>query len=688
MSPEQLQGREVTVRSDIYALGLLIYELVTGRRAVEGKGLAELTRKHRDERPIDPSAIVPDLDPAVERTILACLEKDPKRRPPSALVVSAMLTGRDPLEAAIAAGETPSPELVAAAGESEGLRPGAAWACLAFVVAAILAVPPLQQPLSIIARVPVEKSPAALEDRARELLARLGHVAAAADSDVGLTYDGEYFRDVQRKDRSPSRWDALGTGEPPVMTFWYRQSPRPMLAQRTRGRVSWNDPALQLSGMAAVRYDLTGRLVALSVVPPQVEEPAGTTPAAVDWTPLLEAARLDPAKLRPVDPSWTPPFHTDRRAAWEGAWPRRPEIPIRVEAAAHRGRPVWLEVISPWTRPDRAEPFSPTAGQRMALRFLILILLALIATGAVLAKRNIRLGRVDRRGAFRLAQALSGLGMGGWILGAHHVADLALEIVLLARGAGLAVLLAALLWLFYLALEPYVRRLRPWTLISWTRLLGGGFRDAVVGRDVLIGMIWGAGLSVVLLVAPRVPGWLGQAPPVPDGGFPEVLLGASSLLSIIVSMPVDATMLGLGALLLFLILRLLTRRDWAAALLIVAILGANQVGQAEESPWLTVPLGCVIFGTYVTLLLRFGVLSGIVGVCTVNLLLGPPHSTDPGSWTAAATVVVIPILLLLAVAAFRIALGVGSGRRYVAGDAPANPPAARHLFGSGDVFTR
>jgi serine/threonine protein kinase len=83
MSPEQLQGREVTARSDIYALGLLVYELVTGRRAFEGRGLAELARKHRDESPIDPSVIVPDLDPAVERTILACLEKEPRRRPRS-----------------------------------------------------------------------------------------------------------------------------------------------------------------------------------------------------------------------------------------------------------------------------------------------------------------------------------------------------------------------------------------------------------------------------------------------------------------------------------------------------------------------------------------------------------------------------------------------------------------------------
>jgi serine/threonine-protein kinase len=676
MSPEQLQGREVTARSDIYALGLLIYELVTGRRAFEGKGLADLTRKHRDERPIEPSAIVPDLAPAVERTILACLEKDPKRRPPSALVVAAMLSGRDPLEAAIAAGETPSPELVAAAGETEGLRPRAAWACLAFVVAAVLAVPPLQQPLCILSRVPVEKTPAALEDRARELLVRLGHKDPAADTEIGFAYDGDYFRDVQGKDRSPSRWDALRTGEPPVMFFWYRQSPRPLFSQKASGRVSWGEPPLLVSGTAALKYDLTGRLVALSVVPPQVEEKAGAAPSvAPEWGPLLEAARLDPAKLRSVAPLWTPPFHTDARAAWEGAWPLRPEIPIRVEAAAYRGRPVWLEIVQPWTRADRAEPFSPTAGQRVALRILILLLLALTATGVVLAKRNIRLGRGDRRGAFRLALALTGLGMAGWVLGAHHVSDLAMEISLLARGAGLAVLLAALLWLFYLALEPYVRRLRPWTLISWTRLLGGGFRDAVVGRDVLIGMIWGAGLAVGALVAERVPVWLGQAAPLPEGGFVDALLGAGPRLSLVLGLPVNSTLLGLGALLLFLILRLLTRRDWLAAVLIVAILLVNQVGQAEESPWLMAPLALIIFGTYVVLLLRFGVLSAIVGTYTVDLLLGPPQSTDPASWTASATVVVVPLLLLIAVAAFRTALGGSPGRRYVAADAPSSWPA-------------
>jgi serine/threonine-protein kinase len=194
MSPEQLLGREVTVRSDIYALGLLLYELFTGRRAFDGHSVAELTRRHRDERPIDPSAIVPELPSAVERTILACLEKAPKKRPPSAGAVLAMLSGQDPLAAAIAAGETPSPELVAAAGEQAVLKPAVAWACLAVVVVGALLAPVTQQWRSVLARVPVERSPAALEDRARDLLSRIGHGARAADAAQGLWGDEEYLK--------------------------------------------------------------------------------------------------------------------------------------------------------------------------------------------------------------------------------------------------------------------------------------------------------------------------------------------------------------------------------------------------------------------------------------------------------------------------------------------------------------
>jgi hypothetical protein len=58
-----------------------------------------------------PSSIVRDLDPGVERVILRCLDRDPDKRPASALAVAAALPGGDPLAAALAAAETPSPEV-------------------------------------------------------------------------------------------------------------------------------------------------------------------------------------------------------------------------------------------------------------------------------------------------------------------------------------------------------------------------------------------------------------------------------------------------------------------------------------------------------------------------------------------------------------------------------------------------
>ena len=121
MAPEQLAGSEVTAQSDIYALGLVLYELFTGQRAIEAKNVAELVRK-REAGILPPSQIVRDLDPAIDRAILRCLERDPAERPSSALGVAAALPGGDPLAAALAAGETPSPEMVAAAGSTSALR--------------------------------------------------------------------------------------------------------------------------------------------------------------------------------------------------------------------------------------------------------------------------------------------------------------------------------------------------------------------------------------------------------------------------------------------------------------------------------------------------------------------------------------------------------------------------------------
>ena len=671
MSPEQLLGREVSVRSDIYALGLVIYELVTGRRAFEGKGFAELARKHRDERPIEPSALVRGLEPAVERTILACLEKEPRKRPPSALAVAAMLSGRDPLQAAIAAGETPSPELVAAAGETEGLRPQAAWVCLAITLVGTLVMPALLATRHPLTRVPVDKSPATLEDRAVDLLGRLG-AGKAVDSDVGFSYDVDYVRWAGERDLSPRRWDSLATGDPPLVRFWYRQGPRPLQSRGLTGRVTWNDPEALVVGMSGASYDLQGRLLSFYLVPPQREEAAASsTSREPDWSALFAEARLDANAFRRVAPTWTPPFFADTRAAWEGHWSARPELALRIEAAGYRGRPVWFEMRNDWTRPEREQALPAPSGMRQMFTFYIFLLVALVAAAGVLAYRHISLGRGDRHGAFRLALAFVALATASWALRAHHLTDPAGEIATFTRGAGLAVLAACLVWLFYLALEPYVRRLRPWTLVSWTRLLNGGVRDAVVGRDALLGLAFGTGLTlaylgtcglVVLLELPGRP---------PDMVAVDALLSTRILLSYVLGMPVNAALLGLGLLLLFLILRLLTRRDWFAAAAVVAVMAAAEMvdSTVRQDLRLMLPLAAVVWASFVALMLRFGVLAAIVAIWTANMLQ-LPALVYAGSWIGSSVYVVLPLMLGFAVLAFRSAVGGHLGvRRYLAGEA-------------------
>src|ERR1700722_15093161 len=76
MSPEQLAGKEVTAQSDLYSLGLVLYEVFTGKRAFTAEALAALVRGGEASSPSRPSSVVKDLDPAIERVILRCLEPE------------------------------------------------------------------------------------------------------------------------------------------------------------------------------------------------------------------------------------------------------------------------------------------------------------------------------------------------------------------------------------------------------------------------------------------------------------------------------------------------------------------------------------------------------------------------------------------------------------------------------------
>src|SRR4029077_14251571 len=168
---------------------------------------AETVRGHGDRTPSRPSSVVKDLNPVIERVILRCLENEPSARPATVLSVAAALPGGDPLAAALAAGETPSPQLVAASGETSGLRPRAAVACLAAVLLALGLVSFLGIHYSGLGKMRLEMPPEVLNQKAREIIARLGYPEPPVDSAFGLDFDVDFEESVEKNDKPHPDWD-------------------------------------------------------------------------------------------------------------------------------------------------------------------------------------------------------------------------------------------------------------------------------------------------------------------------------------------------------------------------------------------------------------------------------------------------------------------------------------------------
>jgi hypothetical protein len=353
MAPEQLAGDEVTQKSDIYSLGLVLYEIFTGKRAFEGTTLAELVRRREQSAPTHPSHIVKDIDPLVERVILRCLEKDPAKRPASALQLAAALPGGDPLAAALAAGETPSPEMVAAAGDEGAFSPRTAWGFLAGTFAVLCLVVALAPKALDLGLAPLPKSADSLTDTARELIGQFGYGDQPADSDSSFFRAYDFLRYRALHEPSPQRVRELAKAELGPMNFWYRQSPRQLVPLDSSGHVSPDDPAIDVPGMVSVELNSSGRLLKLHALPPRVEDSKGAWPNA-DWGALFAAAGLDMKRFTLSGPKLFPPVGFDARAEWDGSLVQDPGTPLHVTAAAYHGKPVYFDVLGPWNRPEAA----------------------------------------------------------------------------------------------------------------------------------------------------------------------------------------------------------------------------------------------------------------------------------------------------------------------------------------------
>jgi serine/threonine-protein kinase len=645
MSPEQLAGTEVTVKSDIYALGLLLYELFTGKHAFEAASLMELRQQQQRATPPSIASVAKDLDPAVERVILRCLEHDPRRRPATALAVAAALPGGDPLAAALIAGETPSPELIAAAGETEGLRPAVALGWLAAALAGIGLVGWLAVRFDIAGKVPIDVPPDALARDARHLLEGFGYPAKPADTAWGMDYDDSdrsYLK--QHPDLAAARWRNPAAGQPPIIHFWYRESPWPVTAYLGLNTiVTYTDPPLEFSGMIRLWTDPRGKLRQLDVVPPQKEPPAPPDPP-FDWGVLFRAAGLDQSQFQPAQPEWAPLAGWDARGAWTGT-----DAPtgskLRVEAAAWRGRPVFFRIVGAWSKPERMTADTPGGN----LAELALVYMVLIAAG-FLAWKHLRAGRSDRQGAWSLA-VLFFIGMaGGTALASHHVITLA-ELSVFWRLVAKGLLNAGLVWLFYIALEPWVRRRWPHVLISWTRYTVKGIRDPLVGRGLLFGAAFGclgAGLNLleVALRGPSGEPWMGLLDPL-----------ASLRLSVAAGL-LEAANSFLGPLIILFVLfalRVLLRKEWAAAIVCVLVFGLmNSLGMDYSAVAWAIEFLAVALAVFI--LMRYGLLVLIVASALSGFLMGVPRTLDFSLWYAPMGMLPLLAAAGIAVYGFRISL--------------------------------
>ena len=651
MSPEQLRGDEVTAKSDIYALGLVLYEIFSGKRAYEAKTIGDLLKLQEGTQMTSLTSLAADVDPQVEKVIKRCLNPDPAQRPSTPLAVSAALPGGDPLAAALAAGETPSPEMVAASGKTEGMDLRYSIPMLVFVLAAVVGYPFWSASRDVLQRMPFSYSPVVASHEARKIAASLGYTQAPADSDIDYT-DGSPIRDYWKThDRKGKSWNDLIAAES-FYSYFYRESPSPLVASPF-GWVSSDNPAPATAGMIEMYLNFAGQLREFESIPAEKLAPSPPGGSSLDEAALFKAIGYAQSEFAETAPERVPMVAYDVRKAWKGRVNGLPDVDIRVEASSLAGRLTAAKVVFPWT-PARREPRKLETGAALygPLTQVVLMLIGVLF-GLIFAVRNLRLNRGDKRGAFRLGLVTCLLVFLNWIGTAHHVAVIE-EWGFLINAFGDAVYTGLVMWILYLALEPAVRSRWPHALVTWNRLLAGQFGDAQLGAHLLTGAAIGVALRIFLAGSEALDG---QGVP----SFNSLSGTGSALIWLGINAQTLQGALRTGFIVFFTIFgfRSLWRNDYLAALT-MAISFAVIEGQGiwnRPNPWLEGLILTAIFAVLALVLLRMGMVSNIAAIVFINSIerinLGPRL----GSWYTPYGLATMAMLVGIAVYAFWRSIG-------------------------------
>ncbi len=647
MAPEQFQARAPTARSDLYALGLVLYEIFTGARVFSGTARGPVAV---------PSLLVKDLPPALDRLVLACLNEDPQRRPASAMAVAQALPGADPIAAAMRAGETPSPEMVAASRTTVRLSVRAITACFVAVIALLAAIYGLTPGVTDVGMAPLEIPPEVLVARARDIATSMGYGAGPRDHAFGFARDGGHldYLKARRFD-----WARLADLRPGIFVWWYRESPGWLVPRGSSPAVTQEDPPPAAGDVEVVLDARSRQLLAFRAVPGEKGAGnggrTGTPGSEPEWSPLFEAAGLDLVRFAEAAPAPRSTGAFDVRRAWLGSAAAAPDVPVRVEAGALGGQAVSFVVQYPWfARAGTAMTEDRLLGMPALPGFMAIVWFSLVA-GAVLVRHNYRLGRLDLRAASAVAGATFCFTLAAWLLRAH-LTPTAGTVTRLSQALGTSLFNAAAAFMVYAGVDPYARRYWPASLVSWTRMVNGRLRDPLVGQDVLVGTLTGLVVSAGILAYRVIAHALGgqPGPTAGDPGAIDVTLGR--LLSHYAGVVVVALWGSATALVGLLVFKAVLRRTWLVVLFMAATSGTAWSPTLGPSyPVLAAVFLSTSFIAYFWTASRFGMLAAVVTAVTFIVSTGSA-ALNPSLWYGPNFLFGAALILALAVYGFHHAL--------------------------------
>jgi len=602
--------------------------MLTGKRMFDPGTLTQIALAHNEPKPRLTSS-VRDLPSKIDSLVMHCLDEDASRRPQSAREVLAMLPGGDPLAAAVAAGETPSPELVAASSKVGAVPAAVAFGGLALFIAMLVGVTLLTPRATLFSLSRFRKPPDVLADRAEEIVHASGITGEPVDR-AGT------FIDVANRSRTP-------VPDADRVAFLYRRSLAPLATRDLAFIVGPENPPLNVPGMANVQITGDGRLLSFIAMPRTDAQPA---PHAIDE--MFRAAGLDRSRFVVAAPQFAAPVGADTRLAWNG--------PVHVEAALFRGAPVWFEVNP---RPPEIPQRSPLIGQGGVMWSLLFA--GLLSIAVLLAVINHRRGRSDPRGARRAAIVLGSAALAHSIFLAHMAGGVFIELI--STIVGNALFEAGVFCVAYLAVEPYVRRNWPVLLISWQRLVDGRWRDPLVARDFGAGML--TGICSTLLV--RIVLAATTTHPVPrNTSITAPMSSITQTAAWIVHVIPEAMLYALWALLFLVLGRMFIRRVAIYLPLFVIVVGLAASPPTGRTA-LDIACGVIVAALLAVALRVGGMLAASASWICYHTPEALPLTFDTSAWFAGRSIFLM--LLFLALATWACLTALAPGRRF------ANVPA-------------